>query len=81
MLPVVLEVDPTKSFRGDVKMLLCGFDVLYGIFPRPKMIANEVETHVYVFTSGRAQRVFDQCFRFLVALKDLYACPTRLRRN
>ena len=60
MLPVVLENDPTKSFREDVSMLLCRLDVLYGNFPRPKKIANEVETHVYVFTSGRAQRVFDQ---------------------
>ena len=50
MLPVVLEIDHAKSFREDVTILLCRLDVIYGNFPRPQKIANEVETHVYVFT-------------------------------
>ena len=71
MLPVELEIDPTKSFHEDVSMLLCRLDVLYGNFPGPKKIANEVETHIYLFTSGRDQRIFDQLFPPLVVLKDL----------
>ena len=71
MLPVELEIDPTKSFRENVSMLLSRLDVHYGNFPRPRKTANKVETHVYVFTSGRAQRIFDQCFCPLTVLKDL----------
>ena len=63
MFPVVLEIDPTKSFREDASMLLCRL-VLYGNFPRPKKIANKVETHVYVFTSGRAQ---EECFQSVLS--------------
>ena len=81
MLTVVHEICPTEGLGEYVGVLLGRSCVLHIIFSSPEKVVNEVVTHVYVFAAGRAQRVFDQCFRPLIVLKDLYASSTRFRRN
>ena len=81
MLTVVHEICPTEGLGEYVGVLLGRSYVLHKKQSSPGKVANEVVTHVYVFASGRAQRVFDRCFRPLTVLKDLYASSTRLRRN
>ena len=81
MLAVVHEVCPTEGLGEHVGVLLGRSYILHRNFSGPKKIANEVVTHVYMLASGGAQGVFDQCFRPLIVLKDLYARSTRLRRN
>ena len=82
MLTVVHEICPTEGLGEYVGVLLGRSYVFHIIFNfSAEKVANEVVTHVYVFASGRAKRVFDQCFRPLIVLKDLYASSTRFRRN
>ena len=81
MLTVVHEICLTEGLGEYDGVLLGRSYVLHRIFSSPEKVANGVVTHVYVFASGRAQRIFDQCFRPLIVLKNLYASSTRLRRN
>ena len=81
MLTVVNEICPTEGLGEYVGVLLGRSYVLHRKISSPEKVANEVVTHVYVFASGRAQRVLDQSFRPLIVLKDLYASSTRLRRD
>ena len=81
MLTVVHEICPTEGLGEYVGVLLGRSYVIHRNVSSPEKVANEVVTYVYVFASGRAQRVFDLCFRPLIVLKDLYASSTRLRRN
>ena len=81
MLTVVHEICPTEGLGEYVGVLLGRSYVLHINFSSPEEVANEVVTHVYVLASGRAQRVFNQCFRPLIVLEDLYTSSTRLRRN
>ena len=78
MSTVVHEICPTEGPGEYVGVLLGQNYVLHRNVSSPEKVANEVVT---LFASGRAQRVFDQCFRPLIVLKDLYASSTRLRRN
>ena len=81
MLSVVHDICPTEGLGKYVGVLLGRSYVLNRRFSCPEKVVDEVVTHVDVFASGRPQGVFDQCFRPLIVLKDLYASSTRLRRN
>ena len=60
MLTVIHEICPTEGLGEYVGVLLGRSYALHIHFSSLDEVANEVVTHVYVFASGRAQRVFDQ---------------------